>query len=470
MRKMTVLAPAKINLTLSVTGRRPDGYHTVETLLQSISLCDRLTLEQTDGGFSLNDIAGVPARENIIAKADRLLRQRFPALPGIAVTLEKNIPAQAGLGGGSSDAAAYLRGVNALCGLGLTPQELRELALPLGADVPFCVTGGTALATGIGERLRPVDSRLPLHLVLLKPAVGCSTAAMYRRIDEQGDTLSRRFTAQQAAAALQSGDLVSLTESLYNIFEQVNDLPELSAAVGGLLSFHGRRGSGMVSGIIAAGGSSTRFGTGQNKTLCLLAGRPVLAYSLRIFLASTAVDEVILVARAGEEQSVRALAQSLAPQKPVAVVTGGADRVASVQKGLAAAKGEIVLIHDGARPFVTEEMIADCLAALEGADGVTTAIPSRDTVKLADEMGNVIATTCRRETFLVQTPQAFCREQLMRLHRALSDRDTVTDDCMLLERAGLRVKLVAGSERNLKITTPNDLLLAEFYLKKEPTE
>lgn len=226
----------------------------------------------------------------------------------------------------------------------------------------------------------------------------------------------------------------------------------------------------MVSGIIAAGGSSTRFGTGQNKTLCLLAGRPVLAYSLRTFLASPAVDEVILVARSGEEQAVRALAQSLAPQKPVAVVTGGADRVASVQKGLAAAKGEIVLIHDGARPFVTEKMITDCLAALEGADGVTAAIPSRDTVKLADGRGNVIATTCRRETFLVQTPQAFYRDQLLRLHRTLSDRDTVTDDCMLLERAGLRVKLVAGSERNLKITTPNDLLLAEFYLKKEPTE
>lgn len=226
----------------------------------------------------------------------------------------------------------------------------------------------------------------------------------------------------------------------------------------------------MVSGIIAAGGSSTRFGTGQNKTLCLLAGRPVLAYSLRTFLASPAVDEVILVARSGEEQAVRALAQSLAPQKPVAVVTGGADRVASVQKGLAAAKGEIVLIHDGARPFVTEKMITDCLAALEGVDGVTAAIPSRDTVKLADGRGNVIATTCRRETFLVQTPQAFYREQLLRLHRTLSDRDTVTDDCMLLERAGLRVKLVAGSERNLKITTPNDLLLAEFYLKKEPTE
>ena len=133
----------------------------------------------------------------------------------------------------------------------------------------------------------------------------------------------------------------------------------------------------MVSGIIAAGGSSTRFGTGQNKTLCLLAGRPVLAYSLRTFLASPAVDEVILVARSGEEQAVRALAQSLAPQKPVAVVTGGADRVASVQKGLATAKGEIVLIHDGARPFVTEKMITDCLAALEGADGVTAAIPSR---------------------------------------------------------------------------------------------
>lgn len=132
-----------------------------------------------------------------------------------------------------------------------------------------------------------------------------------------------------------------------------------------------------------------------------------------------------------------------------------------------------MLIHDGARPLVTDQMLEDCLAALEEADGATIATPSRDTVKLADEEGCAEATTDRSRTWLIQTPQAFYREELLALHRALGDgpeRGQITDDCMLLERAGRRVKLVPGSCRNLKITTPEDRELAEFYLKKEPTE
>lgn len=229
----------------------------------------------------------------------------------------------------------------------------------------------------------------------------------------------------------------------------------------------------MVSGIILAGGSSTRYGTGENKTLVELLGRPVLEYSLRVFLGSPAVDEVILAARAGEEATLRALAESLSPEKPVTVVTGGKDRAESVQNALTAAKGERVLIHDGARPLVTKELLEDCLAALEEADGATIATPSRDTVKLADGDGFVAATTDRSRTWLIQTPQAFYREELLAMHRALGDgpeRGQITDDCMLLERAGRRVKLVPGSCRNLKITTPEDRELAEFYLKKEPTE
>ena len=224
-----------------------------------------------------------------------------------------------------------------------------------------------------------------------------------------------------------------------------------------------------VSGIILAGGSSTRYGTGENKTLAMLCGRPVLEYSLRVFLGSPAVDEVVLAARAGEEATLRALAESLSPEKPVTVVTGGKDRAESVQNALTAAKGERVLIHDGARPLVTERMLEDCLAALEEADGATIATPSRDTVKLADEEGYAEATTDRSRTWLIQTPQAFYREELLALHRALGDgpeRGQITDDCMLLERAGRRVKLVPGSCRNLKITTPEDRELAEFYLKK----
>lgn len=229
----------------------------------------------------------------------------------------------------------------------------------------------------------------------------------------------------------------------------------------------------MVSGIILAGGSSTRYGTGENKTLVELLGRPVLEYSLRVFLAADVVDEVVLAAKAGEEATLRALAESLSPEKPVTVVTGGKDRAESVQNALTAAKGERVLIHDGARPLVTKELLEDCLAALAQADGAAVAVASPDTVKLTGADGYVERSTDRSRTYLIQTPQAFYREELLALHRALGDgpeRGQITDDCMLLERAGRRVKLVPGSCRNLKITTPEDRELAEFYLKKEPTE
>ena len=115
MRRVMEAAYAKVNLTLAVTGRRADGYHTIESLFQSVSLCDKLTLEQRERGFWLNETAGIPAEENIITRADRLLRREFPNLGGVAVTLEKNIPTQAGLGGGSTDAAASLSFSSSTC-------------------------------------------------------------------------------------------------------------------------------------------------------------------------------------------------------------------------------------------------------------------------------------------------------------------------------------------------------------------
>lgn len=227
MQRVEETAYAKLNLTLAVTGRRADGYHTIQSLFQSISLCDRLVLERREIGFTLNDVEKIPAGENIITRADRLLRREFPNLGGVAVTLEKNIPTEAGLGGGSADAAAYLRGMNRLYGLGLESERLSSLAAELGADVPFCVYGGTAVATGVGETLHPVISHLPLHFVVVKPDVGCSTPVMYHRIDKLRDRLSQRFTAKEAAKALAAGDLAGLCSSLYNVFEEVTALPEL---------------------------------------------------------------------------------------------------------------------------------------------------------------------------------------------------------------------------------------------------
>ena len=222
----------------------------------------------------------------------------------------------------------------------------------------------------------------------------------------------------------------------------------------------------MVSGIILAGGSSTRYGTGENKTLVELLDRPVLEYSLRVFMAAAVVDEVVLAAKAGEEAALRKLAEGLCLQKPVTVVTGGADRAASVEKALAAARGEVVLIQDGARPLVTERMLEDCLAALEEADGATIATPSRDTVKLADEEGYAEATTDRSRTWLIQTPQAFVPEIIKAaLTRAMTEKKEYTDDCAAVEAMGLKVHLSKGSPENIKITGPVDIPTAAAILK-----
>ena len=144
------------------------------------------------------------------------------------MTLEKNIPTQAGLGGGSTDAAAYLRGMDRLYGLGLGSERLRVLAAELGADVPFCIDGGAAAAAGIGERLTPVESHLPLWLVITKPKAGAPPRPCTGGSTRWARACGSAFTTQEAAEALEKGDLAGLCGSLYNVFEEVTALPELS--------------------------------------------------------------------------------------------------------------------------------------------------------------------------------------------------------------------------------------------------
>ena len=275
---------AKINLTLAVTGKRDDGYHSIQSLFQSISLYDRLVLERQETGFSLNDVAQVPADENIITRADRLLRQEFPFLGGVSVTLEKNIPAQAGLGGGSTDAAAYLRGVNRLCELGLNNSQLAALGARLGADVPFCLEGGTAIATGIGEILKPVENNLLLNLVVTKPESGCSTPGMYKRIDEEGDRLQQRFTAEKAAGALASGDIAKLCGSLYNVFEEVTSLPELNQIRQELMQ------SGALAALMTGSGSAV-FGIYSDEAVAKAAAKKMGETRWTMFCQSIGLND-----------------------------------------------------------------------------------------------------------------------------------------------------------------------------------
>ena len=254
----TVRARAKINLTLDVTGRREDGYHTVEMVMQSIALHDTVRVTTIHGekkprGIVLScSLPFLPTDERNLAyrAAELFYKETGALLETCEIHIEKRIPVAAGLAGGSTDAAAVLRALNALHTAGLTDDELCEMGLKLGADVPFCIDGGAAAAAGIGEKLTPVESHLPLWLVITKPKAGCSTPAMYRRIDEMGESLRQRFTTQEAAEALEKGDLARLCGSLYNVFEEVTALPELSEIRQEL------RRSGALAAIMTGSGSA----------------------------------------------------------------------------------------------------------------------------------------------------------------------------------------------------------------------
>ena len=185
---ITVEGNAKINLTLDILGKRPDGYHEVAMVMQSIGLHDTLTLSKISSGIELTlDVPGLEADErNLAWRAARLLLDGEGVKGGVRIALTKRIPIAAGLAGGSADAAAVLRGVNALYELGLTQAELCAYGAKLGSDIPFTIVGGTMLATGRGEVLEALDPVPPFWVVLAKPKISVSTAWAYKHYDEQG--------------------------------------------------------------------------------------------------------------------------------------------------------------------------------------------------------------------------------------------------------------------------------------------
>ena len=189
---ITEKAYAKINLSLDVTGKRPDGYHEVRMIMQTVDIYDTLVFEKQDEGISI-DVGGsdLPADEdNLIYKAAKAVMDRCGICGGVKISLDKNIPIAAGMAGGSSDAAATLRGVNRLFECDLTNDELREIGVKIGADVPYCVEGGTVLAEGIGEKLTPL-SQLPEYIIAVaKPEKGVSTGNIYKALDEIFNTIT----------------------------------------------------------------------------------------------------------------------------------------------------------------------------------------------------------------------------------------------------------------------------------------
>ena len=223
MPTLTAEAPAKLNLTLDVLGRRDDGYHDLCMVMQSVALSDLITLTLGGGGplRVKTNLSFLPNNEKNLAAAAVLAFQRETGRDagGVSIAIDKHIPVCAGMGGGSSDAAAVLRALNGALETGLAPLDLARLGEGVGSDVPYCVLGGTALAQGRGEVLTPL-SPLPRCLVVVcKPPFSISTPELFRRVD--GVRLRCRPDTAGVLSALEAGDLEGVARRMYNVFEDV---------------------------------------------------------------------------------------------------------------------------------------------------------------------------------------------------------------------------------------------------------
>ena len=229
--KVVELAPAKLNLTLDVGAKHHDGYHDITSVMTSAALCDVVTLESGMGEgitVSCSDQTLACDETNLAYRAAYLFFSHFGiACDGVHIHLEKKIPMQAGLGGGSSDAAAVLRGLRQLYAPDMALRELERISIRLGSDVPYCICGATTLVLGRGEQLIRKASMPACWFVLCKPEESYSTAAMYRRIDDEQPQCA--IDTEGMLQALEQGDVQAVAERIGNLFECV--LPDGSAVV-----------------------------------------------------------------------------------------------------------------------------------------------------------------------------------------------------------------------------------------------
>ncbi len=274
-------APAKVNWTLEVLGRRPDGYHEVRTVLQTIDLCDEVRLEPADA-LRL-DVRGPhePAEDDLALRAARLLAEASGRAPAVSTSLTKRIPAAAGLGGGSSDAAAVLRGLDLLWHLRMGPERLAGLAAHLGSDVPFFLCGGTALAVGRGERMTPLPDVPRAWLVLLVPpfTLPGKTRRMYEALRtadfSDGAPTAALVSRIEAGEPIDSGRLFNAFErAAFALFE------ELGAYRDALLEAGAER-------VHLAGSGPALFALAGGEAEARVVGERLKAEGGRVFVART---------------------------------------------------------------------------------------------------------------------------------------------------------------------------------------
>ena len=218
---MNVKAHAKLNLALDILRKREDGYHDLQMVMQSISLCDELVIDPAEGeGAMSTNLSYLPADGRNLAQMAATAFREATGLGGeVDISIEKNIPVCAGMGGGSSDAAAVLRAMNEMTGAGLSVTELAKIGERVGSDVPYCVLGGTALAEGRGEILTPLPPLPHCWIAVCKPSFPVSTPQLFGRVDVR--KIIRRPDTEGLIEALKAGDLTGVARRMYNVFEDV---------------------------------------------------------------------------------------------------------------------------------------------------------------------------------------------------------------------------------------------------------
>ena len=222
MREIKLKARAKINLGLDVVRKREDGYHEVRMIMQMINLYDKITLRQkTEPGITVStNLSYLPVNEdNLVYRAAKLLMDEFQVSGGLEIVLQKYIPVAAGMAGGSSDAAAVMVGVNRMFHLGLSKKQLMERGVKIGADVPFCIMRGTALAEGIGEKLTTLPAMPHCSLVIAKPKVHVSTKFVYGNL--KADEITEHPDIDGQVQALRDNDLEQIVAKMGNVLETV---------------------------------------------------------------------------------------------------------------------------------------------------------------------------------------------------------------------------------------------------------
>lgn len=255
MDSISLKARAKINLSLDVTGRRDNGYHDVRMIMQTIDLYDEVNIYKELSGLGKGKIVleaqsgeVAPDKDNLIYKAAKLIMDECGIEDGVRITYKKNIPVAAGMAGGSTDAAAVLKGMNELFSLGLKSEGLRELGVRLGADIPYCIMGGTALSEGIGEILTPLPAIPDCFILIAKPPVGVSTAYVYGAFDKLKEKYHPDVDAMIKAienknirdiAFMLGNSLEGITAAEYSVIKDIKDIMLCNNALGSLMSGSG---------------------------------------------------------------------------------------------------------------------------------------------------------------------------------------------------------------------------------------